>query len=478
MDIKRVLGNIGAATVAQLASLIVSLATSLLVPKVLGVEGFGYWQLFIFYFGYAGAFQLGLNDGVYLIKGGESRDSLDRSGISSQLAFGFSFQSILATFILVAIILMQPPFERAYVLTSCALLMPLYNTACFFQYLFQAIDETRTYSKSIILERLLLLVALSILMGTNVRDFKLYVLAFAVCKLIWLVYFLIKARGIITTKLLPIRETILLSASSMRVGIKLMLANLASTLILGIMRFFVDGNWGIEVFSQVSLALSMANFFLTFVSQVAMVLFPSLRKMSAGQLRRFFGSAQNVLETLLPAILLLYLPVKYALSLWLPDYAASFNYLGLLLPLCLFDGKMNALYSTVFKVKRLESLLLALNASTVLFSATLAAIGVMLFNSLEFVLIGGAASVTLRATASCSILSKAVLGKSRIRYGEILLSSVFVFGVMVLPDLPAVGLYLIAYLVYLFANIKSSKKMLDDFRELRKRVEDYESDEA
>ena len=468
MNLHRVLGNIGAAAGSQGVSLIVSLVTSLLVPKVLGIEEFGYWQLFLFYFGFAGVFQIGLNDGVYLLKGGKSRNDLNKAEISSQLAFGFLFQSISATVVLAITIACQPPYQRFFVLVASAILMPLYNASCFFQYLFQAVDETRTYSKSIVLDRGFFLIALILLMVFRVDHFEAYVLAYAACKFIWLSYFLIKARSMLTRSLLPLKDAANISWASIRVGIKLMIANVASILILGIMRFFVDGCWGIEVFSKVSLALSMANFFLTFITQATMVLFPTLRKLDELHLKRFFESVQNALELGLPAVLLLYLPIKLMLSWWLPDYADSFMYLGLLLPLCLFDGKMSALYSTIFKVRRMESYLLVLNVTTMALSALLAAIGATVLKNLEFVLISGAMSVILRATASGAILSKKILGDTRIRFGEILLAAVFIFGSLTLPSESAVVVYLLAYCGYLVIEHKALKKMLLDIVGARK----------
>jgi O-antigen/teichoic acid export membrane protein len=455
LNLRKVLGNMSAAAIAQMVSLVVSLCTSLLAPKVLGVTEFGYWQLFIFYFNYVGAFQLGLNDGVYLIKGGQSRKDLDRSEITSECLFGLFFQTLMALAVVVFTIVMQPEPQRLFVIIACAILMPLYNAACFFQYLLQAIDETRTYSASIIIDRGIMMILLILLLALRVDAFEIYVYAFCLGKVLQLVYLFIKARGVLTRSLLAFREAADVSWESMRVGIKLMIANLASTLILGMMRFTIDGYWGIETFSKVSLALSMANLFLTFVTQVTMVLFPTLRQMDERLIKTFFGTVQNALEILLPAILLLYLPVKLVLSWWLPAYVESFNYLGLLLPLCLFDGKMNALYSTMFKVRRMERTLLVLNVATMALSALLATFGALVIHDLNFVLVSGALSIILRSTLSCAILSCDVLGKVRIRVGEIVLSIIFIANTILLSDIASLLIYLTAYMVYLFTERKS-----------------------
>ena len=47
-----------------------SVVISLVVPKFIGIESYGYLQLFLFYSSYSVFFHLGLNDGLYLRFGG------------------------------------------------------------------------------------------------------------------------------------------------------------------------------------------------------------------------------------------------------------------------------------------------------------------------------------------------------------------------------------------------------------------------
>ena len=64
--------NLSYAYISQIVSTLVSICFTLLVPKILGVEGYGYWQLIVFYSTYLGIFYLGINDGIYL-KNGNNR---------------------------------------------------------------------------------------------------------------------------------------------------------------------------------------------------------------------------------------------------------------------------------------------------------------------------------------------------------------------------------------------------------------------
>ena len=62
---------------------------SLLVPKMLGVEEFSYWQLFLFYLSYVGLFHFGITDGMYLKNGGLTYDEINKKEIGSQFWFLF-----------------------------------------------------------------------------------------------------------------------------------------------------------------------------------------------------------------------------------------------------------------------------------------------------------------------------------------------------------------------------------------------------
>ena len=56
--------NLTYAFLAQGVLFISSSITNLVLPKVLGVEAYSYWQLFVFYANFVPLLALGLNDGI------------------------------------------------------------------------------------------------------------------------------------------------------------------------------------------------------------------------------------------------------------------------------------------------------------------------------------------------------------------------------------------------------------------------------
>ena len=101
---------------------------------------------------------------------------------------------------------------------------------------------------------------------------------------------------------------------SIRIGINLTIANIAGNLILGGGRFIIDRYWGIEDFGEVSFSLTLTNFFLLFISQISMVLFPALRQIDEKRQKSLFEMSKHVLNVILPIVFLCIYRLRRCLS--------------------------------------------------------------------------------------------------------------------------------------------------------------------
>lgn len=435
MKYKQLLGNSLIAFFAQGIGTLASIVTALIVPKVLGVVGFGYWQLFIFYTSYVGFFHLGLCDGAYLKLGGMSRVDIDKKRSNAVFWVGMAYQSLFVLIASVIVWTSPADSDRKLVLFSSAVVLILLNSATYLGYIFQALNETKLYSYSIIVDRVAFAVLVIICVVMRLSDFRFYIGAFMVGKLFSLVYCVIKGWDFFCAGLVPFVEAAREALDDIRVGGKLMLANIASMLILGVVRFAIDGHWGIAVFGEVSFALSLALFIMQFVMQVSMVLFPALRKASGQERRSVYRTISEILDLLMPFVFVLYFPMVMVLDRWLPQYHQSFFYFALLLPICIFDGKMDITCTTFFKVLRRERLLLVINMGTLLLSAALTWIQVILFDSLIGVLLSVVGVLILRSIVSELILNREMdLSLPITIVVPILLSVLFVLSVVLLPS--------------------------------------------
>lgn len=457
----RIMQNMIYAFFAQGVSLLLSVIMSLIGPKVLGVEGFSYWQLFIFYAGYIGFFHFGLNDGIYLRTGGMEYCDLDFPLLGMQYKFLIVIQTILAIGIFFVYNFFIDESARLFVVLFTVIYLVISNAALFLGYIFQAVNQTKIFSMSVMIDRSLVLISILILMFTGVRTFEPFVISYTFSKAISLLYCSFKGRRIIFAKACNLMKSFREMWINVSIGIKLMIANVASMLILGIGRIVIDNVWGLEAFGKFSLSLSLTYFFLLFLSQISMVLFPALRQMHEQKQKEVYGSVRDIVGILLPLAFVAYVPVKQILDIWLPQYQDSLRYLVLLLPLCSFDGKMQLLCNTYFKVLRKEKILLRYNIIAFLLSLSLSVVGGYVIHNVYFIIISMVFATAVRSIISelylARILNVKVLG-SIIR--ELVIVFIFMLSAWFLDGAAAFTIILFTYIIFLIMNRSKMQSLL------------------
>lgn len=401
--------NFSFAFIEQAISLVVSCVMNLLLPKYLSINDYSYWQLFVFYANYVPCLALGLNDGIYLRLGGADIHHIDYRSVKSQFCFGFIYQGILAAALAAAAVFTVHDSARRLVILCTLLFFLVYTCHTFFGYVFQAVNETNLYSKSIIINRLLFLgVQCSLIMLNSVNVYWLMLLY--ILMLFFALFYLL-------VHIYPFFKSVPVSFSvgkaegiiSIKTGISLMAANICSILILGAGRQIIDFKWGILAFGKVSFSLTLINIAVTFASQTGMVLFPALRRMKADAVNIYFRKLTDILFYILPLMYILYFPFRFILNSWLPDYAESIGYLSVLLPICFFDCKMNLIGITFFKVIHQQAALLKIEIFSLLIGISLGIFSAYIMDNLLFAAVSMTAAVVFRAVISDMLLGK-ILG--------------------------------------------------------------------
>lgn len=426
MNIKEVASNYLYAFASQAVALAASVATSFLIPKVLGTTQFAYWQLFIFYTSYVGLFALGSIDGLYLIHGGKRRDEVNYSDFKSQYLVSCVMVAILSLLFSIIGSYCMGDSSRSLVLLLTGVYSIVSHMTAALGYMFQAMNETKLYSRSVIIDRGLFLVILLLLIVLRTKTFEIYTFFYIVSKMVSLLFCLYYAKDILHAKCLLLAESVKNVQKSIKVGFGLMLSNIAEMLILGSMRQFIDMKWGIDKFGMVSFSLSIVTFFSTFISQASMVLFPTLRQCSRSEQIATYAALRNMLSIVFPSVYLLYFPFVFLLGIWLPEYQESYTYFSVLLPICIFDSKMSICSSTYFKVLRQERLLLIINSATVVMSAVLSFCSVFLLESIDAALASVVLCIMLRSIVSEHWLNNALeVPADHLVIGEIVLTVIF-----------------------------------------------------
>ena len=96
MKLGGVIKNISYSFSANLISLAISVFMVMFVPKLLSVNDYGLWQLFLFYYSYLGFLHFGWEDGIYLRYAGKRFNELNRKTFAGQFYSIILLQVVLA----------------------------------------------------------------------------------------------------------------------------------------------------------------------------------------------------------------------------------------------------------------------------------------------------------------------------------------------------------------------------------------------
>lgn len=460
--------NLQYAFMAQFISVFFSLIMYLIVPKIIGITNYAYWQLFIFYSNYAGFFHLGLVDGIYLKIGGKEYNELNFKSLGSQLKIMSLIQIISAVIFMIIINFINIEIDRKFIFLSTLIYIIIYCIENYLGFILQAVNKTKKYSIAVIIEKTICLFSIFILLILKVDNYKYYVLTYVVSKILNILWLSINCKEIINSSFAGIRETFRDIKSNILVGIILMFSGIAGSLIVGNGRVVIDNLWGIETFGRISFSISILNMILLFIKQISMVLFPTLRQAKEEKQKQIYINVRDILYIILPVIFIFYIPGKMILANWLPQYADSLKYLAITLPICIYDAKIQILGNTYFKVLRKEKRLLIINCIAMITSLILSILFGYIFKNINLILVGIVISIIIRSVYSEKYLHDmyeihdCFVKKIII---DIIITSIFMATSWFMPDnWNNIIIMIICYFAFLYLNKDLTQKVYMIFK--------------
>ena len=452
---------------SNLITLVVSTLVTLIVPKLIGVEDYGFWQLYMFYSTYVGFFHFGWNDGIYLRYGGEKYESLDKPKFFSQFIQLSVMQLVFAAVVILSAGFFTDGPDRTFILQMIALDMVILNVRFMFLFTLQATNRIKKYASIMVTDRVLFIVTVLLLLAFGSRDYHLMIVADLLSKVVSLIYGMYVCKEFVFRRLtnftLDLKET----WENINVGIKLLMANLASKLIIGIVRFGIERQWDVETFGRVSLTLSISHFMMVFITGIGVVVYPILRRTNMEKLPNIYDIMRNFLMIVSLSFLIFYYPAKELLAIWLPEYADSLLYMALLFPMVVYEGRITLLINTYLKALRYEKKMLHLNAITVFLSAIFTVFTTVIWHNLNLAVLTILLGQMVRAIIAEVFLSKKLninLNKDFIL--EIALTTIFILSGWYIDSWWTVAIYGLSYLIYLFFKRADVKRTYIGMKEL------------
>ncbi|MBY6037179.1 oligosaccharide flippase family protein [Fictibacillus nanhaiensis] len=469
IKLKGFVRNFSYTLTSNLISFIISTLVILIVPKLIGVEEYGYWQLYLFYSAYVGFLHFGWNDGIYLRYGGKEYKDLNKRVFFSQFYMLVILQIILALFVLLYSNFLIESFNRVFIFQMIAINLFLYNVRSMLLFILQGTNRIKEFAQITMIDKILYIVLIFSFLFFEVREFKLLVIADLMGKFISLIYVMYCCKDIIFQKInlfcFNVRETV----RNINVGIKLMFANIASMLIIGVVRFGIERTWDVATFGKVSLILSISNLMMIFINAIGIILFPVLRKTDERKLANIYLTVRDFLMIILLGLLIAYFPLKVVLTAWLPKYAESLVYMAILFPMFVYEGKTVLLINTYLKTLRKEKLMLKINLISLSLSVLLTFITTMVYRNLNFAILSIVFLLAFRSVIAELSLSKILsISVSKDVILELLVTITFILLGWLVDAWYTVLIYTVLYILYLLLKKKDIAKSIYNVRILIK----------
>jgi len=441
-----------------LSSNIISLSVNglilLIIPKIVGIAEYGYIQYYTLLGTYIVFLHCGWNDGIYLRYGGQKYDELDSHTFSQQFWGIVIFSLVQVTLYLILLNNINIDNNKYFVFLYAIFAMLIILPRIFISTVLQVSNRMKEFSISLITERIFYVILLTIMLIYGIRDFKVLLIGDLIGKLFSLVYGAKCCSNIVFHNPKFNKKSFVEIKENIGVGIFLLLSNLCSILITGIVQFFIENKWNIETFSKVALTFNISRMLMLIINSVSIVIFPLLKNTKNEELPALYEKIRKLTMIILLAILIFYYPMRVMLSIWLPQYADSFKFVALLLPICIFESKSSMLVSTYLKVLRKETVLFSVNFIMVLISFLFSFITVYLLSSLELAILSitvvlGIKSILLEFFVS-KIIEVQIMNDTII---EILMVLIFISCSWFIDSWFSFLIYLVVYCIYLLANL-------------------------
>ncbi|MGF2942987.1 lipopolysaccharide biosynthesis protein [Enterococcus xiangfangensis] len=234
---KAFMKNLSFSFISNIVVLLTSALSIFILPKFMAVEEFGLYQLYLLYFSYSGLLQLGWADGIFLKYGGLQYDDIDKREIKSHFIYSLIYSALISATVAVFLILYRSFDLKNLILIVSIVITVVTTPRGILYYILQGTGRMKEYSASVILGRLFFLLSIIGLVITHKTDFILLILCELLSQLLALMLSMYNMRDIFKVRILGLREFTPSIRTSINIGFKLLVANIASQLMLGQNRY-------------------------------------------------------------------------------------------------------------------------------------------------------------------------------------------------------------------------------------------------
>ncbi len=375
-------------TLGNFTTILSGLVVGFFVPKILSLEGYGYYKSFTLYTSYVGLFSLGIIDGIVLRYGDKNLEELDRPlfrGI-------FKYYCLILSFFCLGMICAYPFFKdgnSGFILIMVAINMVGANISGYFQQISQITQRFREYTARKILQSVASIVIVLLLLLLSMRDalqgnvnYKIYLVLVVITNSLLAAWYIGTYKDIVVGESLQIIAVTGTLRSLIKCGVPLLISNMCSTLLLTLDRQFVNLLFSIENYAVYSFAYNLLSLVTVATSAVSTVLYPAMKRTEKSDLRNNYNYYVTIMLVFVCAMLSIYFPLTRLVVWFLPKYSESVLIFRVIFPGLALSSVITVIIHNYYKVFDLSAVFFRQSVVVLAVSAAANLIAYAIFKSM------------------------------------------------------------------------------------------------
>ncbi len=339
---------------SNIFKLMSSVLVGLLLPKILGVEDYGYYKTFTLYIHYVGLFHFGIQDGIYLVYGGKDFEELEKTRFRFYSRFFIGLEFVISV-LLATVSALSLSGELRFIFLFVAVYLFAYNVTGFYQMISQITGRfTELSRRNLIQSACVSAAVLTLYVLFRFFNFeftyRLYMVIYTGIIAALGLWYINTYRVIIFGEADTLRSTWREIPRMIRIGFPLTVANLCSTLILSLDRQFVNILFDTETYAVYAFAYNMLALVTSAVSAISTVLYPRLKRTSAESLTSNYTNLTSIIGSLVFCALSIYFPLCIFVDWFLPKYTGSLPIFRIIFPGLAISSSITIVMHNYYKV--------------------------------------------------------------------------------------------------------------------------------
>lgn len=320
--------------ISNLIKLMSGVLVGFLLPKIIGVEDYGYYKIFTLYASYIGLFQFGFIDGIYLKYGGKDYEQLDIKEFRSYSVFYILCQLFFGALVFVCSFLIRG-VELKFIIICLSLFMMFSNIISYFQIVSQITNRFKELStRNIIQSAMNICAILSLCLlaygGKTSISYRIYTIMYVIITIILCVWYIRTYKDLVFGTRNKMDYKLFLKLVVL--GLPLLFSNLCQTLILSLDRQFVSILFSTTIYAVYAFAYNMLSLITTATAAISTVLYPLLKRTDTNKMKESYQNYISIVIFIVYMCLAVYYPLVPFVNSFLPQYSQSLMIFRIILP--------------------------------------------------------------------------------------------------------------------------------------------------